>query len=241
MDLKTKENKPCCKIQFSDDKSIVFYVPNGPCLFRASTIKTKEPWTLEWIDTFDPSDILWDVGANIGVFTLYASVIKGIKVFAFEPEAANYRVLNENIRINRVYDKVRAYCVALSNQSKFGDLKLSVIETASSNHQLFNMRNPAFVQGCVSYTLDDLSISLGTPNHLKIDVDGIEQLVLDGGVNKVLPNVKSIVVEICDRLDDRSNIKNYLVEQGFTWHSDFAKRSTRSIDKFTIAEHLFTR
>ena len=41
--------------------------------FRATTFETKEPETLEWIDTIPKNSVLWDIGANVGLYSLYAA------------------------------------------------------------------------------------------------------------------------------------------------------------------------
>lgn len=239
MDLKTQEHKEYYKYT-ARGRHILFYVPNGPCLWRAMTVDTKEPWTLDWIDTFQSNDILWDIGANVGLFSLYAAS-RGIKVFAFEPEAANYRVLNENVRVNRMDNLISAYCLAVSDKHVFGELKLSKIETAASGHQFNGNIRPAFAQGCISYTMDMLYDILGPPTHIKIDVDGIEPMVIAGGLSKVLPSVKSIMIELSDD-PSRAFLKQLLIDKGFKWHSDIAERSTHKHGDFKgVGEHLFTR
>jgi hypothetical protein len=45
----------------------------GVSYWRARTIMTKEPGSLEWIDTMVPGSVFWDIGANVGVLTLYAA------------------------------------------------------------------------------------------------------------------------------------------------------------------------
>ena len=245
MELSTKELKEYVGIPVGQ-KRINFYVPNGPCLYRAKTLRTKEPWTLDWIDTFSRDDILWDVGANVGVYSLYAAVVRGTQVFAFEPEAANYRVLNENIRVNNVVDRVKAYCIAVSDKHGFDHLSLSKIETAASGHQIINLirqpSQPAYVQGCVTYTLDQLCEYIPKPTQLKIDVDGVEPLVVRGGLLKALPNVKGVMIEIDDENEDRLQVKQLLVDNGFKWCSEVAARSIHKTGQFKgVGEHLFTR
>lgn len=246
MDLSTQEQKQYCAVPIGD-KRIKFFTPNGACLWRAQTLKTKEPWTLEWIDTFDSDDVFWDVGANVGVYTLYAAVIKGVKTFAFEPESANYRVLNENIRINNVTPIVRSYCIGLSNTFSFGELSLSQIETASSNHQVRPRKQSAFIQGIVTYTLDMLTEHLPKPTKLKIDVDGIEPLIIQGGLGVALPNVKSMMVELysgnsASMTNTLSIVKPILEQHGFTWVTEISNRSVHKDGRYEgMGEHLFTR
>src|SRR5215510_9943048 len=67
------------------------FVASTPLLqARAKSVLTKEPDTIRWIDSFDRSDVFWDVGANVGVFSLYAARSRGVRVLAFEPSADNY-------------------------------------------------------------------------------------------------------------------------------------------------------
>ncbi len=245
MELSTKEQKEYVGIPVGD-KRIGFYVPNGPCLYRALTMKTKEPWTLEWIDTFTKGDIFWDIGANVGVYSIYAAVIKQSQVFAFEPEAANFNVLNENIRVNGVADLVKAYCIAISDRHGFDHLNLCKIETAASGHQINNLiRQPsslAFVQGCVTYTLDQLSEYIPIPTHIKIDVDGVEPLIVNGGLRHVLPKVKSLMIELHDNIPLHVELINRLNDQGLKTVPEVADRSTHKDGPFKgVGEHLFTR
>ena len=70
--------------------------------YRADTYATKEPETIEWMDRLFKSDeVMWDIGANIGLYSLYAARAKGLKVFAFEPESTNFARLNNNINLNQ--------------------------------------------------------------------------------------------------------------------------------------------
>ena len=68
-------------------------VDSPTLLMRANTFFSKEPETLAWIDAMTENDVLFDVGANIGIYSVYAA-LKGLKVFAFEPESLNYAELN---------------------------------------------------------------------------------------------------------------------------------------------------
>ena len=61
----------------------------------------KEPWTVEWLDgCVQPGDVLYDIGANVGAFTLIAAVGRGARAVAFEPSYANYGRLCENLHLN---------------------------------------------------------------------------------------------------------------------------------------------
>ena len=56
--------------------------------YRAHTFETKEPETLRWISSFESTDTLLDIGANIGIYTLFAAS-NHHTVIALEPDALN--------------------------------------------------------------------------------------------------------------------------------------------------------
>lgn len=246
MNLSQSEIKEFCKISVND-KDFLFYIPNGPCLWRVQTIKAKEPWTLEWIDTFCGDDIFWDVGANIGIYTIYAAVMKGVRTFAFEPEASNYRVLNENIRINKIADIAKSYCLAVSDRFSFCDLNIHKVVTGSSNHQITQIQSPAFSQGTMTLTLDMLCNYLPPPTKLKIDVDGVEPLIINGALETALSNVDSIMIELYaggprPRPVTYDIIPPILYQHGFKEVKEVGARSVHRDGPFEgVGEFLFTR
>lgn len=82
-----------------------FFCPGRLPVFRAETLLTKEPETIEWVDGFEENSIFWDIGANVGVYSLYVGLKKGVEVMAFEPATPNLYVLNRNIEINQLEKK----------------------------------------------------------------------------------------------------------------------------------------
>ena len=67
------------------NKEIKFFCPNQTCYWRYNSWITREPYTIEWINNFKKdSSIFWDIGANIGQFSLYASLRHPmLNVFSF--------------------------------------------------------------------------------------------------------------------------------------------------------------
>ena len=62
-----------------------FFCPGRLPVMRVETLLTKEPDTIEWIDEFEENSVFWDIGANVGTYSLYAGLKKKIEVLAFEP------------------------------------------------------------------------------------------------------------------------------------------------------------
>ena len=79
---------------------IRFYAPTSLLRSRATTLLSKEPETIQWIDGFKDGVVLWDIGANVGVYALYAAIRRKASVLAFEPSAPNFHVLSRNIHLN---------------------------------------------------------------------------------------------------------------------------------------------
>lgn len=167
---------------------ISFFCPNRMVYSRAHTLLTKEPETIEWIDSFQQGDVLFDIGACVGVYSLYAAVCKKIKVIAFEPSAHNYSVLIRNIELNQCESNVSAYNVALNDVTKTDFLNMSEENERKKNrygaacstfgvniNDQGNFFSPEFRQSTIGYSLDDFldtfSKSIDFPNHIKIDVD----------------------------------------------------------------------
>ena len=63
----------------------------------------SEPWTVHWLERIvAPGDVLYDVGANIGAFSLVAANAhdQAVRVFAFEPSFVTYAALCRNVLEN---------------------------------------------------------------------------------------------------------------------------------------------
>ncbi len=71
-------------------KDYKIYTSNELEEYRADSFYTKEPETVAWIDSFNDNEIFFDIGANIGIYSLYASITHSCKTFCFEPYHKNY-------------------------------------------------------------------------------------------------------------------------------------------------------
>jgi FkbM family methyltransferase len=194
-----------------------FHVPNRMVDVRARTLLTKEPDVIAWIDTFDRGDVLFDVGANIGLFSVYAGK-RGHDVVAFEPESKNYALLNTNIAINGLQERVAAFSVALSDRDGADHFYLAELQAGGAEHNLgapMNWRHqpftPGYRQSVVAFTLDSFMRFLpdSFPAHIKIDVDGIEARILAGAAGTLRdPRLKSVLVEMNEDLEaDRQAVQ----------------------------------
>lgn len=234
------EEKSYEKIKINNIETL-FFCPNDLISWRIQTFYTKEPETLEWIDNFTTHNekiIFWDIGANIGLYSIYAAKkFKSIDIKAFEPSTSNLRILSRNISINNLHEKISINQIALSDKSilKSHLLRESSFLEGSALHSFkeninFEGKNIKF-ENC--YKILGLSIDEyfeyfdnEIPNYIKIDVDGLEHLILKGG-EKVLQNknLKSICIEINENFKEQKNgIEKILQNNQFNFmfkkHSD---------------------
>lgn len=225
-----------------DGREIVFHTPNRKTLWRAQTLLSKEPETIEWIAGFRTGDVLVDVGANVGMYSIWAAATRQTQVFAFEPEAHNYALLNRNIVSNCLTDRVTAYCAALLDESRFDLLHLSASEIGGSCHSFgeeldFRLQPAQFryTQGCFSVSLDELVEKkvIPVPQHIKIDVDGLEHKVLIGAQKTLThPALKSLLVEINTHVTQHMNSVDLMQDHGFQY-------SKEQVEKYKVKEGPF--
>lgn len=204
------------------DFSATLYAPNEHTLWRYKTMFIKEPETIQWMRQLQPDDILWDVGANVGVYTIYAGQMTGARVLAIEPGAANYWTLCKNIQLNKLDSRVTALCMALGDEHKCADLFLSSTKSGGAQNALDKPLNdlgqefvPQFRQGMLSVPADVLVETMGAPQPtaIKIDVDGFELQVLRGA-RKVLANplLRRVSLELDSSRTDLVREASALVE-----------------------------
>jgi FkbM family methyltransferase len=187
---------------------------------------TKEPGTIDWIDGFSGGDVLYDIGANVGIFTVYAAKSgKAAKVVSFEPESQNYAILNENIYLNGLQDRVLSLNIALSDRDSLDYLYLSEFSPGCSMHTFAestdSMRRPRqsmFRQGLISFTLDSFieKYNIDFPDHVKIDVDGLEHEIFNGAKATFGDSgLKSVLIELNEALESDLAIIGGMKDLGF--------------------------
>ena len=148
--------------------------------------------------------IVLDVGANVGLYSCYAAKAKHCRVFSFEPSVFNLEVLARNIYLNKLSDKISILSFPLSNSLAFNELKMSSFEfggalsTFGEDYgQDGKPLNEIFSFNTIGISADTAvdKLKIPLPDYIKIDVDGIESLILQGGTY-VLSKVKGVLIEI---------------------------------------------
>ncbi len=154
------------------------------------------------IEHFTPKqgDIVIDIGANIGRYTIISSKRVGTKgkVVAIEAHPGNFEILNRNIKLNQLTNIIPLNYAAYSKETK---IKLYVPDEESGYtiyHTLMERTGKKFVEvnaNTLDYLLQLNEIRQEEVNWIKIDVEGAELEVLKGATN-VLSKSKDIALLI---------------------------------------------
>jgi FkbM family methyltransferase len=195
------------------DLNLIFSVPNAVCQYRADSFSTKEPETLEWIDAIPVGSVVWDIGANVGLYACYAAKARGCRVFAFEPSVFNLEILARNIVLNRLTEQITIIPLPLTDRLTMSKLNMTATEwggALSTFGQTYGHDgspiHKVFEVPTIGLSMVDAVNMLGVaqPDYIKMDVDGIEHLILEGGA-PILRGIKSASIEINDEFSTQAN------------------------------------
>ena len=188
-----------------------------------ASLLTKEAGTIRWLKgSLSPGDIFLDVGANIGIYSIYAAHLVGDRgrVYAVEPHTVNFAALLQNIQLNGLLNVCIPMSSALSDEPAYLPFYYASLTPGSSMSQLGqSMRGDETdlsrrVVETKSATSLDLLVHdqvIEAPTHIKIDVDGTEAMVVRGMGRllssadgprtvqvEVQPDTNAAVVELMD-------------------------------------------
>ncbi len=138
-----------------------------------------------------PADWFADVGANVGAYTVLASGAAGARTVALEPSAFAYRYLQQNVRLNRLEEKVTPLNLAAGRAT--GTLRLTE-GLGTENAVVMENERAACVE--VRVTTLDREMADRIPALIKIDVEGFETEVLAGAMEILQrPEQRALIVE----------------------------------------------
>ena len=201
---------------------------NSLCRKRAESLFYKESGTIKWIESFHHTDVFYDIGASIGIYSIFAAP-RVEYVYAFEPHENSFFALDDNIELNR-WDNIEPYNHPLYHTSGYYNFRYNHENAGKGNNQLNSNVNDtgdkftaAKTEKVFALSLDDFVMNkMGTkivdpvlfPTQIKIDVDGKEYDILKGA-KKILESgkVKSLIVEYNPRFG--ADIEQFMLDLGY--------------------------
>jgi FkbM family methyltransferase len=198
------------RVRVSDGEHVHVFRCEDPLeVTRAVTLVEKEAGTVRFIRSeVRPGDVFYDIGANIGLYTLVSGrrVGDGGMVYAFEPHAANVMNLLRNVAENGLNDRVRVVSAALNDSTGFFPFDYRSAEPGSALSRLESDGGtgeefaPVFSELKYATSVDALIAdgAIRPAALVKIDVDGNEPLVLRGMREHLsgAPRPRAVQVEI---------------------------------------------
>ena len=211
--------------------------------YRTSACR-KEPDTVRWIEEhLSEGDVYYDIGANVGAYSLVAaSIFKKVTVYSFEPSIFTFPVLCKNIYSNDMGSIVNPVCLVLFNKSGYYDFSYSGIGPGIAYNSATIIKDVEYSSKSITkikqqfVTLDDF-VKLDDvlfPNFIKLDVDGVEYEILQGGAGVLNDErLKYIIVEIDETDKDiKSKIISIIEKNKFSLKEKDSRHEGSSIRNY---------
>lgn len=220
---------------------ISFFAGRGAVIASAvARFHEDEPETLFYIDTIvGEGDIFWDIGANVGLYTLYAAK-RGATVYAFEPSVFNFALLVDHLRLNDLSKQVKPLCMAFSDTDGLADLQMAEVSAGHASNSIgaasnqFGEFKPAFQQTVIAMRADNFAKQFNAmPDHIKLDVDGLEPLILKGAP-EILGKIKSLLIEIEGGNEANDAMIKMITDAGLREDETFRARSSHGRNRLFV-------
>lgn len=199
-----------------------------------------EPYSTTFIKKLlKKGDVVLDVGANIGYYTVIMSKLVGItgKVYAFEPTKYYGDFLLMNVKENDI-ENCEVLPIGLS--SKACDVEISFGESSATMHWVADF-DPRFKERITLTTLDDFihDKKITRIDFIKIDVDGHEPEFLKGAAEVLAKMQPVILLEVSHEHYLNAGITAWdfyadLIEQGYHVYSERTLKEYRNLREFLL-------
>jgi FkbM family methyltransferase len=199
--------------------------------YRFDTFANKEPETLKWIDkNFIKNDVFFDIGANIGIYSLYAASknIPNSNIYSFEPEFSNLNELKFNVINNNFNKIINMFSFAFGDGNHISYLNINDVTPGAALHTLDNNKSSEskIKEGVYVISIDNFCKDQSVyPNLVKVDIDGNEDKFLSGAQD-LLKNIKlrSVLIEL-DEMEIRDKCIKLFEVNGFKLKNYYKKNS----------------
>ena len=190
------------------------------------TACSKEPWTVSFIESLQPEEHFWDVGACVGSYTLIAAA-RGLNVVAFEPVPENAATMTRNLALNDLLARVVILPFALGDGEGLVWQHRSDMRSGAASHVMdSNVRKRTHHQTLVPIFRADAvasALKIAVPHAIKLDVDGFEHQVLAGAAELLKhPQLRTMLIEF--QIANDASLVAWLKERGWVIDEQYPDR-----------------
>lgn len=204
----------------NDFGKLRFICGNRTEYYRSVEFGGEKKSLASFLFMLEPDDVVWDIGASIGLFATHAaSIVK--KVVAFEPDPATFNRLKQNVDLNGFTSKVVLHQIALGSEQ--GKITLQTDGLDGNAPSIANLGRHKHAVEVEIATIDKL-VKEGeiAPTVLKIDIEWAEILALRGAKDFLKSSAKPrlLFIEVHPTFlgnynSDASEVENIVKESGY--------------------------
>lgn len=230
LNKKIDESKDKIYYSRNSNKFIEFYTPSKIAGYRVKSFFKKEPETIAWLDRLGKKEsIFFDIGSNMGGYSIYFAKKFDAKVYSFEPSFKNLELMTRNVKLNNLQNNISIISNPLCDKFRFSKFVQNdftpaqakssfLLDQKDKDKFLSNFKNKSseVAYETIGFSLDNL-FEIGlvpSPDLIKIDVDGNEFEILLGA-KKILQNAQRLSLLIEIRGHTEKLLNEELIKMGF--------------------------
>ena len=223
-----------------DDKRIAPYT-----ILNFGSYEPDEAWGMRSL--IDPGNTIFDVGANIGYYSMSLSrLVPNLKIFAFEPIERSFAYLTQHLEMNQI-NNVQAFQFGLSDKKEEKVFYFSSEGSVNASAALMSDKYVVHKMVCQVETMDEFTKSKGTTvDFIKVDVEGAELFVFQGGLKTIATQKPVIFSEMLRKWSAKFNyhpneIIQLLADLGYGCFTVNARKLARfhKMDENTVETNFF--
>ncbi len=170
-------------------------------------------------------DIVIDIGAYYGDSAIWWSKLFEANVIAFEPLTDVFGELQENIELNGLQSRIKAFNVALGSGERIYGNRSGAMFSVIADQKI----------GIETRTLDSFDLE---SDMVKIDVEGFEYEVLKGAYNTLEKYKPKVIIETHSK-ELKAKCSEYLTDIGYTLKVEGRKIKVNDVKGMNIVQNLF--
>jgi FkbM family methyltransferase len=201
------------------DAALIYVTSEGGLRYLRPSLENVDPALLDLAARVVRSgQVVWDIGANIGLFSLAAAVATGTegRVLAVEPDTTMVQLLRRSAKLNKNCGPVDVLPVAVADQLTVSQFHIARRNRSTSHLSGFGTTQTGGIRATQlvpTVTLDWLALNFPPPDVIKIDVEAAEIGVLAGG-SSVLKSLPTIICEVAR--PNAEVVAELLLEHGYS-------------------------